>query len=242
MSRDDHVEIRKSIRALSPTLSVSMLTADLLSLRSEMAILEKAGIKVIHFDIMDGRFTPVLTTGPAFLKSFSGLPMLKDVHLMIDKPLDKVQDYVQAGADLITVHIESERHIHRVLQALSIMENANDPQRGIARGVALNPGTPLEVIHPLVDLVDIIYLLAVNPGWGGQSFIQSTARRVEEVKKIISNAKRDVFLGLDGGVTRGNIAEIASLGADLVVTGSAVFDGTDPEANVLFLLEALQKS
>jgi ribulose-phosphate 3-epimerase len=156
---------------------------------------------------------------------------------MVDEPLSKVADYVKAGADMLTVHAEADRHIHRVLQQLGAMENANDPARGLLRGVALNPGTPIESLEPLLAQVELVLLLAVNPGWGGQGLGAETPRRLERARRLIEGCGRDVLLGVDGGITRGNIGEVAKLGPDLIVTGSAVFDGKAPEENARFMLE-----
>ena len=125
----------------SPTISVGILTADLMNLQSELAQLEVSEVQFLHFDVMDGCFCPMMTVGPPFIKAVK-TPLLKDVHLMIEEPLDKLESYVNAGADMITVHVESGRHIHRVLQNLRKFTNVNDPDRGILRGVAFNPGTP----------------------------------------------------------------------------------------------------
>jgi len=227
------------LRELTPTISVGILTADLLSLGSEVALLEQTDVKLIHFDVMDGCFCPMLTVGPPFIKAVE-TPLLKDVHLMIQDPGQNISDYVAAGADMVTVHVESCTHIHRVLQALGQMTNANDPRRGLIRGIALNPGTPLEVIEPLLYQVELIMLLAVNPGWGGQQFIESTERRLSKAKRIISDSGREILLGVDGGIKRDNIAEVAQMGADIVVTGSAVFDGKSPVENANFMLNALR--
>ena len=231
--------ILKSLKQWSPTLSVGTLTANQMALGSEIALLEGAGAKLVHLDVMDGCFCPMMTFGPPLIKSIK-TPLLKDVHLMIDDPLEKVADYVAAGADMITVHVESSRHIHRVLQSIGGMTNVNDPERGIARGVALNPGTPLEVLDPLWDELELVLLLAINPGWKGQTFNPATLGRLAEVKKMASEADRDVIVAVDGGVTRKNVAEVARAGADLIVTGSAVFDGKAAEENAKFMLEAVQ--
>ena len=131
------------LRQSSPVVSVGVLTADLLSLGSEFALLERCGVKVAHVDVMDGCFCPMMTVGPPLIKALK-TPLLKDVHLMIEEPLNKVADYVAAGADIITIHPEACSHVHRVLQQVRLMKNAHDPERGIVRGVGLNPGTPLE--------------------------------------------------------------------------------------------------
>lgn len=227
------------LRQLSPTLSVGVLAADLMKLGSEVSLLEKTDVKLAHVDVMDGCFTPMMTVGPPFVKALK-TPLLKDVHLMIQDPLEKVDEYVAAGADVITVHAESQTHIHRVFQKLGQMSNANDPARGLVRGVALNPGTPLAVIKPLIDELELVMLLGINPGWGGQGFIPSTFARLEKVKGMIEEAERDILLCVDGGVTRDNITAMATAGVDIVVTGSAVFDGKNPVENAEFMLDNLR--
>jgi ribulose-phosphate 3-epimerase len=231
----------ETLRHAAPTLSVGMATADLLDLGSEIATLERSGVRVVHFDVMDGHFTPSMTFGPPLVAA-AQTPLLKDVHLMIEEPLATVAEYVAAGADIVTLQVESCRHPHRVLQALGQMQNANDPARGIVRGVALNPGTPLEALEPLLGDLELVLLLAVNPGWGGQPFLPGTVERMRRAKRMIAECARNVVLCVDGGVKRDNVGEIASLGADLIVTGSAVFDGKDPEGNARFMLEAVRKA
>lgn len=228
------------LRGYCPTLSAGILTADLGNLESQVALLERVGAHLVHFDVMDGCFCPPITFGPPVVKAVK-TSLLKDVHLMIADPLEKVKDFVAAGADIITVHVESCRHIHRVLQIMGSMINANDPERGLIRGVAVNPGTPLEAIEPLLEEAELVLLLAVNPGWGGQSFIPATNDRIARVKQMVSEAGHDVLLAVDGGVTRSNISEIAKTGVDIVVAGSAVFDGKAPEENVKLMLAALQE-
>ena len=208
---------------------------------SEVSLIEQAGVKVVHFDVMDGCFCPMMTLGPPLIKAVK-TPLLKDVHLMIEEPLDKVGDYVAAGADLITIHAESCRHPHRVLQQLGKMENANQAARGLIRGVALNPGTPLETIEPLLGELEMILLLAVNPGWGGQKFIESTHERLREVKKMVQKSGNDILMAVDGGIKRDNVAEMGASGVDLVVTGSAVFDGKAPSENAKYMIAALHAS
>jgi ribulose-phosphate 3-epimerase len=168
--------------------------------------------------------------------------MLKDVHLMVTDPLDKLHDYVRAGADIITVHLEACRHPHRALQALGQMTNANDPARGIVRGLALNPGTPVESLTPLLAEVDMVTLLAVSPGFAGQSYIPQTSRRIRQVLDLAVEAGTDVLVCVDGGVKRDNIAQIAHDGADIIVTGSAVFDSKDPAANAHFMLQEIKRA
>ncbi len=226
------------LRAAAPTVSIGVVTANLLSLGSEIALLERTGAKLAHVDVMDGCFCPMMTVGPPFIKAIK-TSLLKDVHLMIEEPLEKVADYVAAGADLVTIHVEACSHVHRVLQKLGTLTNANDAERGIVRGVALNPGTPLEALEPLFDELEFILLLAVNPGWGGQKYIASTTARIARVQRMLADSGKNIILGVDGGITKENIAEVASTGADLIVTGSAVFDGKAPEANARFMLDAV---
>ena len=227
------------LASLAPTISVGILTADLMALGADLARLDGTGVALLHFDVMDGCFTPMMTFGPPLVKAVR-TPLLKDVHLMIDEPLEKLGDYVAGGADVVTVHAESCTHIHRVLQRLGTMENANDPARGIVRGVALNPGTPLAVLEPLLDELDLVHLLAINPGWGGQKFLPATMGRIADVRRLLVRAGRRILLGVDGGITRENVGTLAGSGVDLVVTGSAVFDGKAPAENARAMLAALR--
>jgi ribulose-phosphate 3-epimerase len=229
----------RELREAAPLLSVGVLTADLMSLGSELGLLQEAGVRLVHFDVMDGRYCPMITVGPGFIKAVK-TPLLKDVHLLIEDPLSKLDDFVAAGADLITVHIGSCRHIHRVLQRLGEMTSVNPPRRGVLRGIALDPGVPLEAVAPLVDEVEMIALLAVNPGWSGQKFIPTTGPRLNQLRRMVQDARKDVLLAVDGGITRNNIAEVTRMGADIIVTGSAVFDGKNPRENVAFMLETVR--
>jgi ribulose-phosphate 3-epimerase len=214
------------LRSLCPTVSVGTLTADLMHLGDELALLDHAGVGSVHVDVMDGRFCPTLTVGPSYVKGLH-TSLLKDVH------------YVAAGADIITVQVEAAVHIHRVLQRLGAMEHVAGPGLGLVRGLALNPGTPLEwLAPPLLDEVEMIVLLAVDPGWGGQTFAPTTLSRVARVKKMIAAAGKDILVCVDGGITRDNIIEVAAAGADLIVTGSAVFDGKAAAANARFMVSA----
>lgn len=219
-------------------LSVGMLTADLLNLGEEMDRLADSGVEIAHIDVMDGVFCPQITFGPPIVKALP-TSFLKDVHLMIDDPLPKVEAFLAAGADLITFHIEGARQPHRVLQALATATNANDPDRGIVRGVGINPSTPIEVIEPLLDELEYVLVLAINPGWAGQAFIDATARRLARARGLIESSGRPILLGVDGGVTRSNIRSVAGLGADIIVSGSAIFDGGDVRANASLMLEGL---
>ena len=226
------------LRAAAPTVSIGVVTANLLLLGSEISLLERTGAKLAHVDVMDGCFCPMMTVGPPFIKAIK-TSLFKDVHLMIEEPLEKVAEYVAAGADMVTIHVEACSHVHRVLQKLGTLTNVNDADRGIVRGVALNPGTPLEALEPLLDELEYISLLAVNPGWGGQKYIPSTTARLARVQRMIADSGKNIILGVDGGITKENIVQAAATGADLIVTGSAVFDGKTPEANARFMLDAV---
>jgi ribulose-phosphate 3-epimerase len=227
------------LRSLCPTVSAGILAADLMRLGSELDMLERAGVGVVHFDVMDGCFCPQLTVGPAFVKGLR-TPLLKDVHLMIREPLDRLAEYAAAGADIITVHVESAVHIHRVLQRLGALPHADGTGRGIVRGLALNPGTPLEwLTPPLLEEVDMVTLLAIDPGFSGQKFATTTFDRLGRLKEMIEAAGRDIVVCVDGGITRDNIAEVAAAGADLIASGSAIFDGKQNEANAAFVLETI---
>src|SRR5436190_474894 len=214
-----------------PGLSVGVLTADLLRLGEELEALDAAGIELVHVDVMDGVFCPQTTLGPPLVQA---LPerFVKDVHLMVDEPLDKVLAYVDAGAGIVTFHVEAARHPHRVLQSLA--------GTGVVRGVALNPGTPVAAVEPLLDELELVLVLAVNPGWGGQSFIPSTDRRIAEARALV--ADREIVVAVDGGITRANVERVASLGVDLIVTGSAVFDGVSPADNARAMRAAIQRA
>lgn len=232
--------VLQAIQEQTPTISVGILTADLLVLGAEITLLEQAGVGLVHFDVMDGVFCPMMTFGPPVVKAVR-TPLIKDVHLLIQDPLTKVKDYAAAGADIITVHAESSEDIGAVLREIGGFANANDPERGIVRGLALNPGTPVESIEPLLGDVDMVTVLAVVPGVSSK-FLDNTIDRLAQAREIISRSARDVLLCLDGGVKKDNIGDIAGMGADIVVTGSAVFDGKDVVANARYMLDALREA
>jgi ribulose-phosphate 3-epimerase len=211
-------------------LSVGILTADLLRLGEELSVLDEVGVELAHVDVMDGVFCPQMTVGPPVVKTLPDR-FVKDVHLMIDEPLAKVDAFVDAGADILTIHVESTRHPHRVLQHLS--------GSGVLRGVAVNPGTPVAAVEPLLDEVELILILAVNPGWSGQQFSPGTERRLADVRALTKG--RDIVVAVDGGVSKANIDSVASLGADVIVTGSAVYDGKAPAENARVLLESVAR-
>ena len=223
-----------------PHLSVGMLTADLLRLGEELEALPPAGIDIVHVDVGDGAFSPMFTVGAPIVKALPAT-LFKDVHLLVNDPLSKLDAFVAAGADIITFHIEGAPQPHRVLQALTAATNANDAQRGIVRGVAINPSTPVSAIEPLLELADMILILAINPGWGGQRYLASTDARVDRVRELIERAGRPIALGIDGGITRDNVAHAAGLGVNLIVSGSAVYDGRDARANATAMQQLVRE-
>lgn len=221
-----------------PLLSAGVITADLTRLGAEMEVL-RGRAHWAHVDVMDGNFCPQLTVGPSFIKAVASTGVPVDVHLLVEDPLRFLPDVVRAGAGIVTVHAESGRHPHRALQELTRLSAEIRP---VIRGYAINPGTPVQVIEPVLDLVDLVLVLAVNPGWSGQSPAANTARRVAAAREICQAADHPVVVGIDGGVTLANAAEVAQWGADIVVSGSAIFDGKDATGNLAAMLAALGAS
>lgn len=219
------------LRERAPLLSAGMLTADLLRLDDELQAMDDAGVDLIHIDVMDGVFCPPLTLGAPIVKAIPDR-FVKDVHLMIDDPLTKVEAFVEAGASILTFHLEATCHAHRVLQTLAGSR--------LVRGIAVNPGTPVTAIEPLLDDVELILVLAVNPGWSGQAFSPATGDRLAQARALV--ADRAILIGVDGGVTRENVDRVVALGPDVVVAGSAIFDGVAPADNARALKDALART
>jgi ribulose-phosphate 3-epimerase len=199
-------------------IAPSILSADFARLGEEVRAIEAAGADWVHIDVMDGHFVPNLTIGPMVVKALrphTTLPL--DVHLMIS-PVDNFLDsFAEAGADIITIHPEAGPHAHRTVQRVKAL--------GKMAGVSLNPGTPAKMLDYLIDTVDLVLVMSVNPGFGGQSFIESQLKKIAAIRKMIDATGRDIRLEVDGGVDGGNIARIVAAGADVLVAGTATFKG-----------------
>ena len=201
-----------------PLISPSILSADFARLGEEVRAIDEAGADWIHVDVMDGHYVPNLTIGPGVVKALrphSAKPF--DVHLMVSPVDNWLELFAEAGADIITVHPEAGPHIHRTLQAIKAL--------GKKAGVSLNPGTPAKMLDYLIEEVDLVLVMSVNPGFGGQSFIASQLRKIAAVRKMIDGSGRDIRLEVDGGVTAETARRCVEAGADVLVAGSATFKG-----------------
>jgi ribulose-phosphate 3-epimerase len=206
----------------SPRVAPSILSADFAQLGSQLDEVMDAGARVIHFDVMDGRFVPPITIGPLVAGSIADRVHAAggavDVHLMIEAPERQIEEFAKAGADSITFHEEATPHAHRTLAAIR--------ELGCLAGIAINPGTPVEAIAELRGLADIVLCMTVNPGWGGQSFIETSPDKVSRLKALFGEAHIEV----DGGIDATTVGAVAEAGASLFVAGSAVFGSDDPAA------------
>jgi ribulose-phosphate 3-epimerase len=194
-----------------------------------------AGADMIHFDVMDNHYVPNLTIGPLVLSSLrkAGIDARMDVHLMV-KPVDRlIGDFLEAGADIISVHPEATEHLHRTLTLIR--------DGGAGAGIVFNPATPLDTLAEVIDLVDLVLIMSVNPGFGGQTFIPSSLDKLANARELIDTSERDIRLEIDGGIKPGNIADAARAGADTFVAGSAIFSSPDYPATIAAMRSELAR-
>jgi ribulose-phosphate 3-epimerase len=183
---------------------------------------------MLHLDIMDGHFVPNITFGPGLVSAIRRLtPLFFDVHLMVDNPERFIEPFVESGADGLTVHVESTNHIHRCLSSIKA--------HGKKAGVAINPGTPVSFLECLIEEVDMVLVMTVNPGFGGQSLIPSTLKKIRQVKSLIESSRRNIGLQVDGGINDKTVSSVVSAGADILVSGVGVFRAANPHAAIEFL-------
>jgi ribulose-phosphate 3-epimerase len=209
-------------------IAPSILSADGSKLGEEILAVEKAGAGWIHVDVMDGNFVPNITMGPSIISSLRKITKLPfDVHLMIDNPDRYIESFSQAGADIITVHVEATNHLHRTIDLIKNL--------GLKAGVSLNPATPLTQIEEIIHYIDLLLVMTVNPGFGGQQFIGTSLAKIARAKKMLETMPRQPLLEVDGGVNIKNIGDIAESGADVIVAGAAIFGSDDYQKTIASL-------
>lgn len=209
-------------------LSPSLLSVDFAHIADGIKELDRAEVPALHLDVMDGAFVPNISFGAPVIKCLrKETNMIFDVHLMVEEPVRYIDDFKKAGAGWVTVHAECCKHLHRTITAIK--------EAGMKAGVALNPATPVSVIDYVLDEVDMVLVMSVNPGFGGQSFIPSSLRKIVEVRKLIDERNLDVRIEVDGGVNLKNVSEVIKAGADVIVAGSAVFNGDIYENSMKFM-------
>lgn len=214
-------------------ISPSILSANFSRLGKDIELLDQCDVEMIHIDVMDGHFVPNISFGLPVIKDIRSMTKkVFDVHLMIEEPSKYVEDFVKAGADLITIHYEADRHIDRTINYIKSF--------GVKVGVALNPGTPVSVLKNIIASLDMVLIMSVNPGFGGQKFIPYAVDKIKEVKEMANLVNKELMIQVDGGVDSTNIKTIVDAGANVLVAGSAVFKNGEVENNVLSLREALK--
>lgn len=206
-------------------IAPSLLSANFYNLQDDLERLKKSGIKYLHLDVMDGNFVPNISFGLPIIKSVrKNTDFILDCHLMIEQPERYLEDFKNAGADILTVHQEATIHLQRTLAEIRRL--------GMKAGVSLNPSTSEETLKYIMDDLDLILIMSVNPGFGGQSYIESVSEKIKRVRKMIDESERDIILEVDGGVNKDNIKELEDLGVDLFVAGSAAFKNSEIEKNI----------
>jgi ribulose-phosphate 3-epimerase len=220
------------VLAVAAVLAPSILSADFARLASEVQAVEEGGASLIHVDVMDGRFVPNITIGPAVaaaVRKVTQLPL--DCHLMIEEPARYVDAFVAAGAEMVSVHLEADRHLHRTVNRIR--------ELGAKAGVVLNPATPLTALRDILPEADFVLLMSVNPGFGGQKLIPSVLQKTRELREWIDRDRLDTRIEIDGGVTLDNLEEVAATGVDMIVTGSAVFHSGDVQGTTETMVRRL---